>query len=231
MNDLDKLFYLIYQPIVRIISDGETESYEFEVLLRSKETDRFPANEFNEIVTYDETNRIFLDWYERKLTEKALSFRGIYFSINFHPQQWEHPSTYIFLRNMAPLSNRLVIELTEHLPTNMNMKYYENAFEVMAQHGFLVAVDDVGSGMNSLSFLVNYVDYIYRLKFSLLHFREMKPAVIDSFLHSWNQFAKEYQKELVVEGVESQELSSKLFKQGINLQQGYLFGKGSTLED
>lgn len=228
---MDQLFYLIYQPIVRIIKDGEFESNEYEVLLRSKITHKFPENEFNEIIQSDEVNGQFLDWYGKKIMKKAAENKSVCFSINFHSEQWRHPSTFVFLKKMTPLCNRLVIELTEYIPTSYDIRNYSQVLKAIQHYGFLIVVDDVGTGINSLSFLVQHVDYIYRIKFSLLHFKNMKSPVLESFIHSWLKFASEYEKELVIEGVDCLSKSMDLFKKGIVLQQGYFFGKGDMLEE
>lgn len=229
MNEFDERFYLIYQPIVRFTSETKYEVNEYEVLLRSKKTDRFPVEDFQQIIHSDQLNKAFFDWYGGNLIEKIKKIKNICFSINFHPDQWRHPSTLLFLKKMTPYKEKLVIELTEHFPTGYTLKEYQTLITTIHRLGYPLAVDDVGTGVNSLAFLLQNVEYISRLKFSLIHFGSLNPAVLESFVHSWIQFSEEYEKEFVIEGIDCIDTSRELRQKGIVLQQGYLFGKGSKL--
>lgn len=226
---MDELFYLIYQPIVYVSEDLSHRTQEYEVLLRSKKTDRFPASEFYQFIQTGTLYSEFMDWYTETLCQKLNECPNVRLSINIQFDQFCYESTCSFLERLAPFSKRIIIELTEDQPECVESKFVDFCIHKIREYGFLIALDDVNTGKNDIHFLIEHVQDIYRLKFSLLHFKELSPVTLVSLLEGWRHVAKTYKKEFVVEGIESSKVSKYLSEQGVCLQQGYLFGKGDSL--
>lgn len=229
MTAMKERFYLVYQPIVFVSEDLSHQTQEYEVLLRSKATDRFPFLEFQELVQSGEAYDDFMHWYTDTLAEKLVECPTVHFSVNMQLDQFVYEGTSYFLTTLAPFASRIIIELTEHEPEKLAQENIAKCICQIRQAGFLIALDDVNTGANDIHFLAEHAKEIYRLKFSLIHFKELSDITIASLLEGWRHVAKTYKKEFVVEGIESKEVSKYLSEQGVCLQQGYLFGKGSTL--
>lgn len=226
---MDELFYLIYQPIVYVSQDLTHQTQEYEVLLRSKETKRFPVAEFNRFIETGTLYPDFMEWYTQTLYEKLVECPTIRLSINIQFDQFCYTSTCYFLERLETFSDRIIIELTEDQPEQLDENKIGQCIQKIREHGFLIALDDVNTGTNDIHFLAQHASDIYRLKFSLIHFKELSPATLASLLEGWRHVAKTYKKEFVVEGIESSQVSKYLSERGVCLQQGYLFGKGDSL--
>lgn len=229
MTAMNERFYLVYQPIVFVSEDLSHQTQEYEVLLRSKETDRFPFETFQHLIQTGEEYDEFMYWYTETLYEKLIECPTVHFSINMQLDQFIYQKTRYFLERLSLFASRIIIELTEHEPEKLEQENIGNCIQQIRQAGFLIALDDVNTGTNDIHFLSSHAADIYRLKFSLLHFKELSTVTLVSLLEGWRHVAKTYKKEFVVEGIESSQVSKYLSEQGVCLQQGYLFGKGEAL--
>lgn len=229
MATMNEQFYLVYQPIVFVSENLEHHTREYEVLLRSRETHRFPKQIFDRLLRSETEYSAFMLWYAKTLEQKLIECPEISVSVNIQLDQFCHEGTRHFLEILAPYATRVIIEMTEHEPQFLEQEKIDTCFAQIRAQGFLIALDDVNTGRNNLQLLEQYASEVYRLKFSLLHFKELSPANLASLLEGWRHVAKMYKKEFVVEGIESSCVSKYLSEQGICLQQGYLFGKGSCL--
>lgn len=97
--------------------------------------------------------------------------------------------------------------------------------------GYQLALDDVDSGLNSLQYVMDHIDLVDVIKFSLLPFRKMDHPTMLHFLEGWYKISQRYNLRLVVEAVEDEQFAHKLFDLGVTYQQGYFRGRGNTLLD
>jgi EAL domain-containing protein (putative c-di-GMP-specific phosphodiesterase class I) len=94
----------------------------------------------------------------------------------------------------------------------------------LRQKGFLIALDDFGSGYSSLSYLSNMpVDCV---KFDISLIRQLLEGNRQSvIIENLATMVIKAGYELVAEGVETSELLAKIKQLGFKRAQGYLLGK------
>lgn len=212
----------------------------YEILLRNKQKcPYYPATMMEKIINNQEKHALFLEWFQKELTELVMLFPTVNFSINFAPKQLLYKETHLFLNAMQVFKNQLIIEITESplffvestetLDVEKIDSYLRSALSSMKGKGYTLSLDDVGSGRNSLEQVLKYSDYINQIKFSLIKcvHRGMDDKTCQLFLKAWQSFAENHELELIIEGIEDQETSDCLKEEGIHLQQGYYFGKPS----
>lgn len=223
--------YFVFQPIVRKISGESQIISSYEVLLRSREDGRFPIDLFLNLISDEESNEILLDEYRIMVYDFMNSHLNVDLSLNLHHEQLIHESTWGFLKEIQVFSNRITIEFTEFLPNS----YVRNNFSTrqwmcdINKLGYRIALDDVDSGLNSLQFVMEHIDLVKVIKFSLLPFRMMDRPTILHFIEGWIKISEHYKVALVVEAVEDEELANELSRLGAIYQQGYFWGKGKVL--
>lgn len=111
-------FYLVFQPIVRVSDQYTFVVEEFEVLLRSIKTQKFPADIFCELLANEQKYNQYIDWFTVELEKKIQGCPNIKFSINLDIDQFQFESTFHFLKNFSQYHQNLMIEITEHTPKN-----------------------------------------------------------------------------------------------------------------
>lgn len=227
-------FSLVFQPIMKLFSETESELYAYEILLHCREKDCFPKYEFNRLIQNEDTNRILMEWYEKELIVYLRRYPEFLFELNIHPQQLKCASTWRFLESMQIFNKRLIIELTEHPPVFL---HYKDSVEYNLSHcmkqivklGYEIVIDDVSSGQNTLDLVIENIDSISGFKFSMLNFRDLDFDTMMSFLEVWLKFSKKYHLGFIVEGVENKEIMQYLYRKEVILQQGYYWSPGRKL--
>lgn len=214
---------MVYQPIVQAIGSNQFQCNEYEVLLHSKDDDKFPIDEFNIINSSEDSNLIFMEWYAEQLIPQIKEHKNSNFSVNINPDQWEQPSTVCFLQKLSQYANRITIELTEHVPKSSCSIDFTKILKNVKKLGFGIALDDITVGNNTTQFFSKHADKIDRIKFSLLDNSIETIQNIDSIV----ELAKKFDKQLVVEKIEDLRTANCLKKRGVCRFQGFLFGKGT----
>lgn len=230
-------FQLYFQPKVDM-QDNRIIGYE--ILLRNNEKNPFyPAQRMEEIIYNKEEHSLYLNWFQEELEQLVQSFPTVIFSINFAPKQLFYPETHAFFTNLQLYAEQLIIEITEEVPLfvapieNMNSSLIEQqlqfTFNSIKEKGYTIALDDVGSGKNSLDEVLKYTSYLKQIKFSIVkcNKKNLKEETMNLFLEAWQRMAEDYQLDFIIEGIESQQASEDFKEQGIFLQQGYHFGRPS----
>ncbi|WP_320164506.1 EAL domain-containing protein [uncultured Trichococcus sp.] len=233
MNDTQELLddlYIVCQPIMLCSHTNVIDGYE--VLLRSKQQRRFPEKTFMWFIEEEERNSELMAYYSRELAKIMEIHSNTKLSLNLHPKQLQHPSTWDFLDTISAMKRNVSIELTEHyceFDRPDREDYLQNYILKLKKKGFSVAIDDVGSGQNNFELVARNIPNITTIKFSLLKFRDLNEQVLFNFLNSWLSLSQQYQLKLIVEGIESESLSNELKNLGMVYQQGYYHGKGQVL--
>ncbi|WP_461197853.1 EAL domain-containing protein [Enterococcus sp. N249-2] len=226
--------YLLCQPIMRITSLTQQTVKSYEVLLRSSSNNRFPQMAFSTFIQSDNNNAQLMLWYAEQLKDLCQRYPNTCFSVNIHPQQLLWQSTWDFLGQMIDQRTQLQIELTEH-PPNLCACAHEGSFDLASalakikSYGYVLAIDDIGCGQNTLDLVFANLDQIDCLKFSMLPFVHLDEEIGWDFLRCWINLSDKYGLTLIVEGVEDKEKMAKLFAVGVTQQQGYLWSKGEKL--
>lgn len=230
-------FQLFFQPKVNI-QDEKVIAYE--ILLRNKEeSPSYPTSEMDIILNNQKEHALFLNWFEAEVANCLSLSPGVIFSINFSPKQLLYPETHIFLDHLIKFKEQVIIEITEDKIAFFNPAEFKNikeiesnilhSFFLIKEKGYTIALDDVGSGRNSLEKVENYLIYIDQIKYSLVKYicKDIQDETNQLFLKAWNSFAKKNHLQFIVEGIEDEQTMEFLREQGIYLQQGYYFGKPS----
>nr|WP_319219432.1 EAL domain-containing protein [uncultured Trichococcus sp.] len=230
MQELLDDLYVVCQPIMLCSNTNVVDGYE--ILLRSKKQPGFPEKMFLWFIEEDQRNCKLMAYYSKELKKLMDSHGDIKLSLNLHPKQLQHPSTWDFLDTISFMKRNVTIELTEHYcefnPVDGagDLQSYISELKNM---GFSLAIDDVGTGQNTFDLVARNIKNITSIKFSLLQFRDLNEQVLFNFLNSWFSLSQQYQLKMIVEGIECEVISNKLKKLGMVYQQGYYHGKGQVL--
>lgn len=120
-------------------------------------------------------------------------------------------------------SYKLVIEVTENILID-HMEYAQTVLNELRQQGFLIALDDFGSGYSSIRYLAHMpVDIIkFDMSMTLALNADQKTKNI---IESTADMVLRSGYDLVMEGIEDQDMYDKAQKSGATHLQGYLLGK------
>ena len=225
---------LYYQSKIDVDAD---KIIGYEILLRNKaHQPYYPAAKMEKVYHNKEMHTLFIEWLQKELMRVLREYPEIPLSVNFSPRQLLYPETKQFFREMSSFSKLLIIEVTEDpilldITEETSGKNIEEsliaALAFIKEYGYEIALDDVGTGQNSFERALEYVPYLSQIKFSIIKCLNHNASLemIDYFLKAWHQFARENHLDIVIEGIEDQEMSKKLMEKGMLLQQGYYFGK------
>lgn len=217
----DDLLGLAVQPIVR---PGERTPVAVELLLRSQHPRLHGPLAVLEAVERCArvpelgtcVNRLAAGWLQR-LPPSIDVF------VNIHPAQFADAGV---LRSFAPLepwAHRVVLEITERAP----LQDFQGAEAVLAEltrRGFRIAVDDIGSGYNSLAVLAELQPAFIKADMSIVRNidREARKQRLLQLLAS---FASASGAELIAEGVETEAEELASARCGAHLVQGFHVGR------
>lgn len=223
--------YFVFQPIIRTMCAKSQHICSYEVLLRSKDDARFPFDLFMDLISNETSNEILLDEYKEMVYDFMECRTDVDLSINLHHQQLSYGSTWEFLKAIQTHSDRITIEFTEMPPDNYVLNTYSTRqwMQDINALGFKIALDDIDSGLNSLQFVMEHIDLVTIIKFSLLPFRMMERPLILHFVERWIKISNCYDVSLVIEAVEDAQLAHELYEMGAVYQQGYYWGRGIVL--
>jgi EAL domain-containing protein (putative c-di-GMP-specific phosphodiesterase class I) len=119
--------------------------------------------------------------------------------------------------------NRLIFEISEKEPI-INFRAARRWFSECRNRGALIAFDDFGSGYNGLNTLIELKPDILKLDMGLIRGIDsdfVRQTIVTSAIDVCSQLSIT----LIAEGVETSSEMSTLRDIGINLMQGYLFGR------
>ncbi|WP_310177330.1 EAL domain-containing protein [Neobacillus niacini] len=222
-----------FQPILKLNS-GETIGYE--VLNRPAVTALFSDTEtFYDFV--GQSNQVFLfecfcrnislkrfiDRYKENRQQKApLLF------INIHPHvlldsNYQSGETLQLLSSLGIEPEQIVFELTEKSAVT-EFELFEKVLSNYRSQGFRIAIDDVGSGYNSLKTLVYLKPEFIKLDKSLIQNIDQNKEQ-QQLVKLIIEYAKQSSTEIIAEGIEKMEELAFIQDQGVHYGQGYALGK------
>ncbi|WP_379133458.1 EAL domain-containing protein [Paenibacillus sp. sgz500958] len=222
-----------FQPILEMAS-GRTIGHE--VLNRPPISPLFPtAEHFYEFAGETELmlrlekscRRASLTRYMERMPDARGEADKLLF-INVHPgilNDTRHKSgeTLELLKELGLSPNRVVFELTERQAVQDYVSF-EKALSYYREQGFRIAVDDAGSGYNSLKTLVYLKPEFIKLDKSLIRGidRGREQQVL---LELVREYAERSSTRVIAEGIETAEELAFLRKGGIDYGQGYALGR------
>lgn len=222
-----------FQPILQLQS-GETIGYE--VLNRPASTNIFPTTEtFYDFV--GQSNQVFLfecfcrnislkrfmeKYSEDRQAENALIF------INIHPKvlldsNYHSGETLQLLSELGIVPSQVVFELTEKSAVT-DFTLFEKVLSNYREQGYRIAIDDVGSGYNSLKTLIYLKPEFIKLDKSLIQNIDQNLEQ-QQLVKLITEYAKQSSTEIIAEGIERMEDLVYIREQGVHYGQGYALGK------
>lgn len=215
-----RAFYPVFQPIVVL----ETRRVVgFEALTRFADGTA-PDVRFAEAAAHGLGDEFELAAIEAALVEAPKLPDGVFLSLNVSPAVALSAGSRL-RRHLAVSARPLVLELTEHVPI-ADYSLLRNAIAALGDQE--IAVDDAGAGYASLRHILELRPAFAKLDISLVRGidgDELRQAMAAGFQY----YALRTGCRLIAEGVETEEEASALEALGIDLGQGYLFGRPERL--
>jgi EAL domain-containing protein (putative c-di-GMP-specific phosphodiesterase class I) len=226
----------LFQPILSL-QKGSTIG--FEVLNRPQKTKTFPTTEhFYDFV--GKSSEVFkIERFLRNLSFERFAEQASTSSehmnhlvfVNIQSQILGDP-TYqsgitldlLGKHNLSPF--QIILELTEKEAV-LNYNQFENIIDHYRQQGFRIALDDVGTGYNSLQTLIRVKPEFIKLDKSLIRNIDKHPeqqCLVELLL----DFALQVDTSIIAEGIETLSELKILKDIGIHMGQGYALGKPKT---
>ncbi|MFD1706129.1 EAL domain-containing protein [Siminovitchia sediminis] len=222
-----------FQPIIHL-KNGETIGYE--VFNRPEQSKLFPNTE----IFYDfvgQTDQAFIfDYFCRNISIQRFVIRapqekvesGVLLFINIHPHvlldsNYHSGETLSLLQEFGLDPKNVVLELTEKSAVT-DFVQFEKVLSNYRAQGYRIAVDDVGSGYNSLKTLVYLKPEFIKLDRSLIQYidQNVEQQELVSLIMG---FAEKTGTRIIAEGVERAEELEYIRNQGADYAQGYAIGR------
>lgn len=229
--DDKRIFNHLFQPIYDL-SDWKVIGYE--ALIRSQ-LHNTPEALFNhaekEKSLYEiDSQSMHKAYYTYNISNQRKKNTNLF--LNIFPSTILHENFPDFLKNSITFSEnifeKIVFEVSE-LEKIHDWELFKERINWLKQNGFLIAIDDVGSGYYTSQGIINLdINFLKLDRFFAkdLHLSKKKQDFIQFYLNYCNQ----YGIKLILEGVENeQELAiAKYLK--VPYAQGYLLGKPDVLK-
>lgn len=226
----DNELFLVFQPVVQL-SDGFISHYEVLLRMRGDSNQTITPDKF--IPAAERTGLIHaIDLW---VVEHAIDFLAdlpaylsyVSLAINLSGSVFQHPSLLQVIRDKLELTwvdaSRLTFEITETAAVD-NFEKTRVMINKIRALGCKFALDDFGAGFCSFNYLKMFpVDYV---KIDGQFIRNLINDETDQILvKSMVEIAGKLGKITIAEFVESPTTALKLKEIGVNLGQGYAFGK------
>ncbi|PLT31129.1 EAL domain-containing protein [Peribacillus deserti] len=223
----------VFQPILSLHTGGTVG---YEILNRPPKTSLFPTTEkFYDFVGKSkdvmEVEYFLRDISLERYSEQARSFTAptsnLLF-INIQPQLLENPlyrsgKTLELLSKHGLSPKQIVLELTEK-DAVIDYNSFVKVIKHYRQQGYRIAVDDAGTGYNSLKTLVYVKPEFIKLDKSLIRDID-KHSGQQQLVELLLDFALQSNTQVIAEGIENLAELEYLQKLGVHLGQGYALGK------
>lgn len=209
--------------------------YAHEALFRGlqKNGDLIPPYEIFNLAR--DTEMLFqLDLAARQSAIYAASHQGLQSDlfINFNPTAIYDPvhclrSTFAAVESSHLQPHQIVFEIVESDQAK-DIEHLKDILRFYRQHGFSVALDDLGSGYGSLNLLHQIRPDFVKLDMQLIrdvHQEIYKGAIVAKIL----ELAQQLGVTTIAEGIETPAELQWLQDHGVDLVQGFLFGKPAPL--
>ncbi|MGY1617905.1 EAL domain-containing protein [Geodermatophilus sp. SYSU D00691] len=213
---------VVLQPIVRLLT-GER--------IGTEALSRFPAEwgttpdvVFAEAHSVGEGHRLELLALERAAAH--LDRVGGYVGMNLSPATLLTDEA-AALFDRLPLG-RVLLELSEHDPVD-DYAALARVLDPLRARGLRLAIDDVGAGFSSLRHIVVTSPDVLKLDRSLVSGVDADP-VLSTLVRSLVEFAHGCSAQVVAEGVETAAEAAALLALGVDLGQGWHFGRPGPVE-
>lgn len=125
--------------------------------------------------------------------------------------------------SLQPVAHRIVVEITER-SSILQLEGWRRSLDFLTSAGFRIAVDDLGAGYNSLSMLAELQPEFIKLDMSIVRHvdhDQRKQRLIELL----TRFARSTACRVIAEGIETSREAETVRALGVDLMQGYFFGR------
>ncbi len=144
--------------------------------------------------------------------------------VNLHPAQLGQTEELMHrLRRVQDQAHRIVLEITERSRLH-DIDGWDESIRLAGEMGFGIAVDDLGAGYSSLAILADLRPQFIKLDMSLVRNIDAEPRK-QRLVQLMVTFGDATDAGVIAEGVETAEEEAALRDCGIQLFQGYFFGR------
>ena len=221
-----------YQPI-KSLRSGRVGGYEALARWRHPTRGLVPPDRFVRIAEQNGAiHRLGEIVLEKACREAAAWDERVSLSVNLSPQQFRRPERLVeavkralAVSGLAPW--RLYLEITESLLLE-DTPQTRKAVNDLADCGVKFSLDDFGVGYSSLAYIQNYPFSVIKIdrKFvQNIHTDRVSGAIVASVC----VLAARIQMDVVAEGVETPAQQRALIDLGVDLAQGYLYGRPAPI--
>lgn len=207
---------VVFQPVVRLV-DGTTVGYE--ALARLGENGDPPAPWFRLARELGLGTELELTCVAA-IAELGLPPGDALLFVNVSPATLLHPR---MQELCAPLADRLVVELTEHIEV-VDYTALRPSIERWSSRGVRLAVDDTGAGYASLRHVLELAPHFLKLDRTVVGGVDQH-AARRALVAALVTFADEVHTTVIAEGVERWSEAQALRDVGVHLAQGFAFGR------
>ena len=211
----------VFQPMIEL---GSNHHVAYEALTRFPGETRSTRDCFVDAAELGVGLELELAAVKSALTHLGEIPVGTRLSINVSPAV---AVTDEFFDLVAPMAERLIIELTEHDPVD-DYDSLGQALSHLRTMGALIAIDDVGAGFATLRHILRLSPDILKLDLSLTHAVETDPGS-RALTTALIGFADDTGTLIAAEGIETEGELEVLRELGVDQGQGYFLGRPERL--
>ena len=212
--------WMAFQPIVEV---STKRVYAYEALLRTDEDSlKRPdlllaaAERLDRIHDLGRTVRAAVAKAAVDAPSDALLF------VNVHGLELTDEQMFCSDNPLAALAPRVVLEITERI--GIDPVAGPSQMATLRKLGFRIAVDDLGAGYSALAALATLEPEVVKLDMSLIRDLERHPTK-RRVVGAIGTLCRELGSRVVAEGVETRAELDAVLSSGVDLVQGYLFGR------
>ncbi len=217
----------LFQPIVSL---GQKNIFAYEALIRGPSDSPLhnPLNLFSTAERFNQTLALEKACRRTSLKQFSALKRKQKLFLNVSPEvfldpQFKQGETLEVLNQAGISASRVVIEITEHQPTD-NYSLMRDAIAHYRQLGFEIALDDLGAGYSSLRLWTELMPDYVKIDRHFIEDIDKDPVKLN-FVRSIQSMASATNCKVIAEGVETQAECRAIEKIGMQYSQGYYFAR------
>ena len=176
---------LYCQPIYRVTGVDQAQVVDYELLLRQTTGQAVAVEQLNYWMSVAERRKQMRAWVISELETFFDAHPEVILNLNIDPWQFIYPDSWDYLNELQRLNKQLHLEITERNSAGTKLPHFTDLLDNLKQREFVVSLDDVGSGYNSLQTVLNNSQYLDRIKFSLLIFGQKDHSSEVLFAQVW----------------------------------------------
>jgi EAL domain-containing protein (putative c-di-GMP-specific phosphodiesterase class I) len=148
---------------------------------------------------------------------------GLHLFLNLHPEDLLDPELQNPTSGVSLAARNVILEVTERSTLDKVPKASERVAELRA-HGFRIAIDDLGAGYAGLTSFIQLEPDFVKLDMSLIRGLDTS-TVKQRLVASMTRVSQDLGLQVVAEGIETVAERDAAIALGVDLLQGYRFGR------